>query len=128
MLAGDRVEAVAGSRSWRRTARNDGELHRAREALRIFPTRQYVPLIAAHDPEKSGSGESGGHGLGSLKRVGRAVFLELGIIDNRPWNPSGGEVQHFQAIRAAGGWSAGLMGRNLAGQESDFVELQGLLR
>ena len=86
------VETVAGPRFWRRATGEDGELDTAREALRIFPTRQCVPLIAAHDPEKSGRGEAGGHHFGGLKRVGRAVSLEFGVVDDRPWNPSGGEL------------------------------------
>ena len=51
-------------------------------------------------------------------------MAEFQIIDHRPRQPGGGEPKHFATVLTASRRAVGLVGRNRAGQEADFIESQ----
>lgn len=122
------MELIALTRCWRFSTGEHDELDKLGESFRIFPTWQRIPLIAAHDPEETGIGKSCRHGLGGFERVTRAGLMEFEIIDDRPRQVFGGEAEHFAAVLAARRLAARFVGRNPAGEEADFVEVQRVLR
>ena len=130
-VAADDVEVVAFAGSWSFATGEDDELDAAGKVLGVFPLRQGIPLIAAHDPEKAGFGKSRRHGFCRLIGITRAILVEFEFIDHRPRKTCGGEAEHFAAVPAAGRAAARLVRGDVAGEETDFIEIQrvlGLLR
>jgi hypothetical protein len=110
VLAVDDMETVTGTRCRRvAAAGEDDEFDTSNEALRVFPTRQGIPLVAAHDPKQAGVGEFFCHGFRA--EVGKRRFGagEFKVVDDGPRKMGGGEPQHFGAIVTAHRAAAGLM-------------------
>jgi len=104
------------------------ELDTSRDPFGMLPTGEGIPLVAAHDPEQAGIGKSRGHGDGGLIGIGRPGLLELEIIDHRPGNAAGGEAEHLATVLSAGERGAVFVRGNLAGEKTDFIELQRVPR
>lgn len=111
MISHDRMESIALACLWRGAACDHDELHTSREACGILPADERLPLVTAHDPEKSGGGKTPRHRLGGGIRIGGTGGLaDFQVIDAGPWQGRGGAAEHFETVFRTGRTASRFMG------------------